>query len=85
MFLSTLRSARGLFGVGGRQKTVILLRFCLLCGPQALDFGAGVDKIRQESPFFVYIVVRERWIWPCEQTKTSRKADFGFREHCILP
>ncbi|WP_368302478.1 hypothetical protein, partial [Ligilactobacillus ruminis] len=34
---------------------------------------------------FCLLLVPRRWIWPCEQTKTSRKADFGCREHCILP
>ena len=48
----TLWTARGIFVVGGRQKTVILLCFCLLLVPRC-------------------------WIWPCEQAKTSRKADFG--------
>ena len=39
LFLSTLRSARAFFGVDGRQKTVILLRFCLHCGSRALDLA----------------------------------------------
>ncbi len=47
----TLRTARGTFEVDGRQNTAGKPVFCLLCGSQALDFGAGVDKIRQESPF----------------------------------
>ncbi len=82
---STFGAARGTFEVDGRQNTVVLFRFCLLLGPRALDLGAGVDKKRSFCSVFVYFVVRERWIWPCEQAKTSRKADFGFREHCILP
>ena len=59
---STFGAARGTFEVDGRQNTVILLCFCLLCGSRTLDLGAGVDKIRQESPFFVYFEDRRRWI-----------------------
>ena len=30
--------------------------------PREPDLDAGVDKIRQNSPFFVYFVVRSGWI-----------------------
>lgn len=31
--------------------------------PREADLGAGVDKIRYKSPFFVYFRVRVRRIW----------------------
>ena len=34
-----------------RQNSAEKSVFCLLCSPQALDLGAGVDKIRQEARF----------------------------------
>ena len=43
-FCSTLEPARGGFGCGSRQNSLEKSVFCLLCGPRALDLGAGVDK-----------------------------------------
>ena len=39
------------FGRSGRQNSLEQSVFCLLCGPQALDLVAGVDKIRRKSLF----------------------------------
>lgn len=50
------------FGRSGRQNSVGNLIFCLLWSPRGADLDAGVDKIRQNSPFFVYFVVRSGWI-----------------------
>ena len=41
---STLGGARGGFRCGSRQNSVGKSVFCLLCGPQRMDLGAGVDK-----------------------------------------
>ena len=53
------------FGRSGRQNSVEQSVFCLLCGPQALDLVAGVDKIRYKSPYFVYFGAcgRQNWSW----------------------
>ena len=51
MFLSTFGVARGRIGCGSRQNSLEQSVFCLLCGPQALDLVAGVDKIRRKSLF----------------------------------
>ena len=66
MFLSTFGVAIGGFDCGSRQNSLEQSVFCLLCGPRALDLDAVVDKIRQNSLFFVYFVVRRRWIWSRE-------------------
>ena len=49
-------------GRSGRQNSVGNLIFCLLRSPRGADLDAVVDKIRQNSPFFVYFVVRSGWI-----------------------
>ena len=60
--MSTLGSAGAGFGLVSRQNLVEKSVFCLLWRLGLADLGAGVDKIRWKSPFFVYFGVRGRWI-----------------------
>ena len=57
MFLSTLVSAVGVFGCGGRQNSLEKSVFCLLWCPQALDLGAAIDKNWEKGVGFVYFSI----------------------------
>ena len=53
-FCSTLRSARPVFGGGGRQKSDISPSFCLLPGPLTSVSKCRVDKNQTFLTVFVY-------------------------------
>ena len=61
--------AVGVFGCGVRRnwsqrqtKFGRKSHFLSASEPRGANLDAGVDKIRQNSPFFVYFVVRSGWI-----------------------